>query len=49
MRILFDPEKLGAKLFIHDRDAFEWEWQGYRLIGCIHVDGILFVMSSLEI
>ena len=49
MRFLLDPDKLGAKLFIHDRDAFEWEWQGHRLIGCIHVDDILFAVSSLEI
>jgi hypothetical protein len=42
-------ERLGAKLFVHDRDAFEWEWQGHRLIGGIHVDDVLFAVSSLEI
>ena len=26
MAFLLDLEKHGAKLFIHDRDAFEWEW-----------------------
>ena len=42
-------ERLGAKLFVHDRNAFEWEWQGHRMIGGIHVDDVLFAVSSLEI
>jgi len=49
MAFLLDPEKLGAKLFIHDRNAFEWEWHGHRLIGGIHVDDVLFAVTSLEI
>jgi len=49
MRYLLDPEKIGANLYIHDRNAFEWEWNGHRLIGCIHVDDVLFAVSSLDI
>ena len=41
--------ELGAKLFITDRDAFEWEWGGERLVGACHVDDILFCVSSLAI
>jgi hypothetical protein len=49
MRYLLDPDKIGATLFVHDRNAFEWEWNGHRLIGCIHVDDVLFAVSSLDI
>ena len=49
MRYLLDSEKIGATLFVHDRNAFEWEWNGHRLIGCIHVDDVLFAVSSLDI
>ena len=49
MAFLLDPEKLGAKLFIHERNAFEWEWHGNRLTGGIHVDDVLFAITSLEI
>ena len=41
--------ELGAKLFITDRDAFEWEWGGGRLVGACHVDDILFCVSSRAI
>ena len=49
MAFLLDPEKLGAKHFIHERNAFEWEWHGHRLTGGIHVDDVLFAVTSLEI
>ena len=49
MAFLLDPEKLGAKLFIHDHNAFKWEWHGNRLTEGIHVDDALFAVTSLEI
>jgi hypothetical protein len=49
MRFLTDPEKLGATLFVNDRNVFEWKWRGHRLVGAIHVDDVLFAVTSLEI
>jgi hypothetical protein len=49
MRYLLDSEKIGATLLVHDRNAFEWEWNGHRLIGCIHVDDVLFAVFLLDI
>ena len=49
MAFLLNPDKLGAKLFIHDRNAFGWEWHGHRLIGGIHVGDAFFAVTSLEI
>ena len=45
----FMTEELGAGILINDRDVFEWEWHGNRLIGAVHVDDMLFAVSSLEI
>ena len=42
-------EELGARLLINDRNVFEWEWQGHRMYGAVHVDDMLFAVSSLEI
>ena len=47
MRFLTD--ELGARLFTHDRNVFEWDWEGETLHGAIHVDDILFSVSSLTI
>ena len=47
-RFLTGP-KLGAKILINDRNVFEWEWRGHRLFGAVHVDDMLFAVSSLEI
>ena len=41
--------KLGARILVNDRNVFEWEWQGQRLFGAVHVDDMLFAVSSLEI
>ena len=49
MASLLDPDKLGAKLFIHGRSAFEWEWNGHRLIGGIDVGDVVFAVMPLEI
>ena len=45
----FMTEELGARIFINDRDVFEWEWHGHRLVGAVHVGVMLFAVSSLEI
>ena len=45
----FMTEELGARLLINDRNVFEWEWQGHRMYGAVHVDDMLFAVSSLEI
>ena len=47
MRFLTD--ELGARLFTHDRNVFEWDWEGETLHGAIHVDDILLSVSSLTI
>ena len=48
MASLLDPEKLGAELFIHDRNAFGWECRGHRFIGGVHVNDVLFAVTPLE-
>ena len=42
-------EELGARVLINDRNIFEWEWHGHRRINAVHVDVMLFAVSSLEI
>ena len=39
-------ETLGARLYVTDRCVFEWEWQGHKMRGVIHVDDVLFAVSS---
>ena len=42
-------EELGARILINDRNVSEWEWHGHRRINAVHVDVMLFAVSSLEI
>ena len=42
-------EELGGRIPINDRNVFGWEWHGHRLIGAVHVDGMLLAVSSLEV
>ena len=44
LRYLVDD--LGARVLTADRNCFKWEWQGHKLHGAIHVDDILFAVSS---
>jgi hypothetical protein len=44
MRFLIDD--LGATVLLADRNCFKWKWQGCILQGAIHVDDILFAVSS---
>ena len=47
----FITVELGARILIIDRNVFEWEWHGHRLIGAVRVrvDNMLFAVSSMEI
>ena len=45
----FMTEELGARILIVDRNVYEWEWHGNRLIGAARVDDMLFAVSSLGI
>jgi len=38
-----------CRLFINDRNLFEWKWQGHKLYAAAHVDDLLFAASSPEI
>ena len=42
-------EELGARILINDRDVFECEWHGHRLVGAVHAGEMLLAVSSLEI
>ena len=42
-------EELGARILINDRHVSEWVWYGHRRINAVHVDVMLFAVSSLEI
>ena len=37
------------EILINDRNVFEWEWHGHRLVGAVHADDMLLAVSSLEI
>ena len=38
----FLKDTLKADVFVTDRNMFRWKWRGQELLGCIHVDDILF-------
>ena len=45
----FLRDELKAKIFISDRNVFEWTWNDQILRAVIHVDDVLFSVSNDEI
>jgi len=46
LRKFLTSEAVGVQLLSSDRNVFKWSFQGETMMGCIHVDDVLFAPSG---